>query len=222
MEKQEGQRRPRAIDLYSGAGGAGMGLHQAGYDVIGIDHCRQPHYPFPFIQGDALNPPIDLTIFDLIWASPPCQKYTMAARNNRRDGVVYPDLVGATRTMLIGSGKPWIMENVPGAPLRPDVILCGSQFGLPIVRHRLFELSFPFVLVPPCNHDRDIITVCGHGTPSWTRKARIKRGQHPNVSVNMKRDAMGISWMNREELSQSIPPAYAEFLGRAALDHFRG
>lgn len=194
-----------------------MGLHRAGFNVTGVDIKPQPRYPFRFVQGDALRPPFDLNQFDFIWASPPCQAYTMAGRNQRRDGKVYPDLVDATRKLLVSSGCHWAIENVPGAPVRPDIVLCGSQFGLPIARHRLHEVSFAFHLTPPCDHVRDLITICGHGTPSWTRKRRIARGLHPNVNVATKREALGIDWMNREELSQSIPPAYSEFIGRAAI-----
>ena len=124
------------------------------------------------------------------------------------------------REMLDAVGVPYAIENVPGAPLRPDIILCGSHFGLPIARHRLFETSWrAFSLLPACAHAAELITVCGHGTPSWMRHKRIKMGLHPNASVAMKRDAMGIDWANREELSQAIPPAYSEFIGRAALAH---
>lgn len=211
-------KRPLALDLFCCAGGASMGLHRAGFDVIGIDIVPRKRYPFRFVQADALRPPFDLRQFDFIWASPPCQAYTIAGHNNRRDGVIYADLVAATRAMLQKSGALWAMENVPGSPLRADVILCGSQFGLPIARHRLFELSFPhFALLPQCDHAEDLITVCGHGTPSWMRKRRIAKGLHPNASVAMKKEAMGIDWMNRAELSQAIPPAYGEYIGHAAL-----
>lgn len=210
--------RPRLLDLFCGAGGAAMGYYRAGFDVVGVDIKPQPRYPFDFIQGDALNPPVDLSQFDAIHASPPCQAYTVAGANERAKGKTYPDLVIATRALLTNNGAPWAMENVPGSPLRADIILCGSHFGLPIARHRLFELSdMPFTLLASCQHARDLITICGSGTPSWCRKARIKRGLHPNFSVSMKRDAMEMPWANRAELSQAIPPAYTEFIGRHLL-----
>jgi DNA (cytosine-5)-methyltransferase 1 len=213
-----GEVKPLALDLFCGAGGATAGLQRAGFHVTGIDLHRQPRYcGDSFVQADALRPPFDLARFDFIWASPPCQKYSIAAHNNRRDGWDYPDLVEPTRAMLKASRKPWVIENVPGAPVRPDLVLCGSHFGLPIVRHRLFELSWFMLNGLRCEHADDILTICGHGTPSWARKSRIAKGLHPNVSVKMKREAMEAPWMNRHELSLSIPPAYAEFIGLAAL-----
>ena len=215
--------KPRALDLFSGAGGATRGLQLAGFHVTGVDIRPQPRYVGDhFIQADALNPPFDVRSFDFIWASPPCQAFTIASKVHRNAGTVYPDLIEATRAMLRRSGTAWVIENVPGAPVRPDLILCGSQFGLPIARHRLFECSFPyFELLAPCNHARDIITICGHGTPQWMRKRRIARGLHPNASVAVKKAAIGVDWMNRGELAQSIPPAYSEFIGKAALNYIR-
>jgi len=207
----------RALDLFCCAGGASMGLHRAGFEVVGVDIKPQPRYPFTFHQADALTFPLEG--FDFIWASPPCQAFTIAANTQRRDGIEYPDHVDTTRQRLRYSGAVWAIENVPGAPVRADVVLCGSQFNLPIVRHRLIELSFSPPLTSPCNHVEDVITVCGHGTPSWMRRKRIAKGLHPNASVAMKREAMGIDWMNREELSQAIPPAYGEFIARAAIAH---
>lgn len=197
-----------------------MGLHRAGLQVTGVDIKPQPHYPFHFIQADALDVlrwKQWADEFDFIWASPPCQAYTLAGMNRRRDGHNYPNLVAPTRNALISKGVPWVIENVPGAPVRPDFILCGSQFGLPIARHRHFECSFANGLTSPCAHDENVITVCGHGIPQWMRRARIKKGLHPNASVAMKKQAMGIDWMNREELSQAIPPAYAQYIAEQFL-----
>lgn len=205
----------RVLDLFCGAGGAAMGLHRAWPDaeIVGVDINPQPRYPFKFVQGDALHY-LDGTLrgFDFIWASPPCQKYSIAGHNQRRDGKVYQDLVAVTRFGLEQSGKPWVIENVPGAPVRPDFILCGSQFGLPMARHRLFECSFANGLRPSCSHAKEIITVCGHGTPQWMRQSRIRKGLYPNISVEQKREAMGIDWMNRGELAQAVPPAYSQYI----------
>ena len=202
----------RALDLFCCAGGAGMGLHRAGFDVTGVDHNDQPNYPFHFRQANALSYPLDG--FDFIWASPPCQAYSIASASQRVRGKEYADLIEPIRKRLVASGIPWVIENVPGSPIRADLILCGSQFNLRVIRHRLFECSFPiFVLTPPCNHPPDPVVVVGHGTTSWARK---KNGGKCHTSKE-KRAAMGIQWTTREELSQAIPPAYSEFIGRQAI-----
>jgi DNA (cytosine-5)-methyltransferase 1 len=201
----------KALDLFCSAGGVSMGLHRAGFDVEGVDIEPQPNYPFPFRQMDALT--ADLHGYDLICASPPCQKYTKATLSQRTAGKEYPDLIAATREKLLASGVPWIMENVPGAPMRPDVILCGSMFGLRLVRHRWFECSFPIFNLMACQHPPNPVVAAGHGTPSWVRKQNGGKG----FTIAEVREAMGIDWMNRDELSLAIPPAYSEFLARQFL-----
>ena len=203
--------RLRALDLFCGAGGAGMGLHRAGYEVVGVDIAPQPNYPFQFHQADAIGFP--LGGFDFIWASPPCQRYSLACRN-AGTAHLFPDLLPAMRERLRAVSCPWAIENVPGAPMRADALLCGTMFGLRLIRHRLFETSFPIDrLVPPCRHKGDEVPVYGHGTPSWHRERRGGAG----IGIELKREAMGIHWMNRDELSQAIPPAYSEFIARAAM-----
>jgi DNA (cytosine-5)-methyltransferase 1 len=245
-------KRPRALDLFCGAGGAAMGLHRAGFDVVGIDNRPQPRYPFPFIQADALKPPVRLEDFDLVWASPPCQAHSaMRTMPNAKD---HPDLIPPTRAMLEASGKAWVIENVPGAPLRSPLKLCGTMFGLgtkdgtaELRRHRLFETSFDALLAPPCNHSA--MMVCGvyggHGRDhrrtignygdgagtniSNARKRKRSVGVYGHAvgssvrdgtqqfSTQQRREAMGIDWMTGNELSQAIPPAYSEHIGRYAL-----
>jgi DNA (cytosine-5)-methyltransferase 1 len=209
--------KPKALDLFCGAGGATKGLQRAGFYVVGVDIKPQPRYcGDEFIQADAME--VSLDGYDFIWASPPCQKYTIAGRLERSRGKVYPDLIASVRERLATSGIEWVIENVPGSPLKVHLILCGSMFGLQLIRHRWFEFSFDgFHLVTPCAHHPEAITVCGNGTPSWMREKRIRDGLYPNVSVAMKREAMGIDWMNREELSQAIPPAYSEYIGKFAM-----
>jgi hypothetical protein len=132
--------RPRLLDLFCGAGGAAMGYHRAGFDVVGVDINPQPHYPFEFHQGDAMTWPLDG--FDAIHASPPCKAFTRAGwsahfgYHDRHD-----DLLTPTRTRLVLQPAPWVIENVPGSPMAPSVVLCGSNFGLNLRRHRWFECS---------------------------------------------------------------------------------
>lgn len=210
-----------ALDLFCGAGGVAMGLHRAGFDVVGVDIKPQPHYPFTFIQGDATRPPVDVSKFDFIWASPPCQAYTRMAQGLLRSqgrGRKYPDHVAATRRMLTDSGRPFVIENVPGAPLLNAFMLCGSQFGLLVQRHRLFEASFA-MLVPQCLHHNYVAD-----KPALHRLHGVSRvvgcygnGRGKGDNLTLWRKAMGIDWMTRKELSQAIPPAYSEFIGKAAM-----
>ena len=200
------------LDLFCGAGGAAMGYARAGFDVIGVDVKPQPRYPFPFEQGDALEVLAEIgRDFDAVHASPPCQAYSIAARYT---GKTYPDLLGATRSALHANGKHWVIENVPGAPMRADFRICGCLVGLPRLRRvRWFETSWHhFTLAPECEHTQPAVTVCGHGTPSWVRQVHGR-----NMTVADWRDAMGIDWMNRGELAQAIPPAYTEHVGRSLL-----
>jgi len=200
----------RALDLFCGAGGATRGLQRAGFHVTGVDIVRSPRYcGDAFIQADALD--ADLDGYDFIWASPVCKRYCLFARNLGTFDR-HPDQVGAVRELLSASDAHWVIENVPGAPLRADLILCGTMFGLKLLRHRLFECSFPVFAPATCAHRGDEIPVYGNGTPKWHRE-RLGRG----VSIAEKRAAMGIDWMNRNELSQAIPPAYSEWIARQWL-----
>lgn len=214
--------RPRLLDLFCGAGGAGMGYHRAGFDVVGVDLSPQKHYPFEFHQADALTYPLDG--FDAIHASPPCQRYSVA--NNIHQRTDHPDLVGPVRDRLLPLSVPWVIENVPGAPLRNPFTLCGLSFGLGVKRHRLFE-SNVFLMVPPCgSHAGDWLLVFGHtvltrGKVSGKAKGGGNTIRRQHVGTDRGREAMGIDWMNRDELSEAIPPAYTEFIGSALLDHIR-
>lgn len=205
--------RPLLLDLYSGAGGCGEGYHRAGFDVVGVDLSPQKHYPFTFIQADALEflASARLGRFDAIHASPPCQDH-MRTPNPSRHGTGW--LLGATRERLMELGKPWVIENVPGAPMRADYLLCGCMFGLPnLRRERWFETRWNgFEMNMGHDHSAPAISVVGHGTPTWVRQ---KLGYNPTIAQY--RAAMGIDWMNRDELSQAIPPAYTELVGRALL-----
>lgn len=208
--------RPIALDLFCSAGGMAMGLHRAGFDVIGVDIRPQPRYPFVFVQADALRPPFDVSRFDFIHASPPCQAYSLA--RNMKSTKPAPDLVADTRDLLESSGRPYCIENVPRAPLRRDrcIVLDGWMFPeLRVIRERWFEVNF-FALAPQVTRPRGLLTkgylsIIGSGTPPYMKARGVRQ------LVDDCRRAMGIQWMTRKELSQAIPPAYGEFVGRAAL-----
>jgi DNA (cytosine-5)-methyltransferase 1 len=210
--------KPRLLDLFCGAGGCSVGYARAGFDVVGVD--LEPkvvkNYPFEIHTTDALAFLAEHGHdFDAIHASPPCQAYSQSAQSQRNAGKEYPDLLAPTRTALTRTGKPWVIENVPRAPMRPDFRLCGCQFGLELRRERWFEVSWPVSqLVTPCYHPHPVVSVVGHGTPTWVRE---QLGYNPTIADY--RAAMGIDWMNRNELSQAIPPAYTQFIGEQLLDH---
>jgi DNA (cytosine-5)-methyltransferase 1 len=199
----------RLLDLFCGAGGAAMGYHRAGFEVVGVDIKPQPRYPFEFHQADAMTYPLEG--FDAIHASPPCQGYSVTKNFTGRTD--YPDLLAAIRDRLATSGMAWVIENVPGAPMRPDYKLCGCMFGLKRLRRvRWFETSWNGLrLVAPHRHQPDVITVAGHDVPSHQRKF----GR--SVTLDERKAAMGIDWMGRDELGQAIPPAYTEYIGRELL-----
>lgn len=208
-------KRPKALDLFCGAGGVSMGLWRAGFDVVGVDLHKQPRYPFPFTQADAMTFPLEG--FDFIWASPPCQQF--CALNTREDLSGYPDLVDPIRQRLLASGVPFVIENVPGAPLRKDLVLCGGMFGLRSYRHRHFECSFP---IGQPAHPKHTVRVNRRGEnrrEHWANGGFITITG--DVGVYCGPEAMGIDWMSGNELSEAIPPAYAEFIGRAAMAHVR-
>ena len=209
--------RPTLLDLYCGAGGASEGYQRAGFDVTGVDHRPQPHYPFEFIQADALGlDPGWLAGFDAIHASPPCHAYT--ALRALHPHIEYPDLVADTRAMLQATGQPWVIENVPRSPLLNPMVLCGTMFpGLRVLRHRLFESNVLLLAPGPCRphphcHTEDRRTGRGRGTTDpWTDFVTVAGHNAPAAAA---RDAMHIAWMSITELVQSIPPAYTEHIGQ--------
>ena len=212
----------RLLDLFCGAGGAAVGYHRAGFDdIVGIDIAPQPNYPYTFIQADALAPPVDLDTFDLIHASPPCQHFTALGRMTEGLEHRYGDHLAATRRLLEGFQS--VIENVPGAPMRIDVELCGSMFGLSAVRrHRWFEISewAGPLLVPPHNHLPPRRFKSHRGPmadrPVTTRVAQIGSWSLP---LEDQKRWMGVDWsVTMRELSQAIPPSYTEYIGRVFLD----
>jgi DNA (cytosine-5)-methyltransferase 1 len=213
-------RRPRLLDLFCCAGGAGAGYVQAGFDVVGVDIDPQPNYPFPFVQTDALKlDPKFISTFDAIHASPPCQSYSdLAKRNGNADA--WPRLIDPVREVLVRSELPYIIENVEGAPLRNPIVLCGTMFkGLRVLRHRLFETNFP-ILTPkhgqhPKVHTFDKRKSHFGKTNDMVDFVQVTGGG--NCTIAAARDAMGIDWMNKSELNEAIPPAYTRFIGKQLL-----
>ena len=202
--------RPRLLDLFCGAGGCSVGYHRAGFDVVGVDHAPMPNYPYEFHQADALEFLRDhWHEFDAIHASPPCPAYSRASHYH---GVQdkHPDLVDPTRKALALTGLPYVIENVEGSPLRRDVVLCGEMFGLRVHRHRVFECSGFFAMVP--RHAPHVLKGAKHNCHIEPGHARLVAGNYADHEDAA--DAMGIDWpMSRRELANAIPPAYCEFIG---------
>lgn len=212
--------RPRLLDLFCCAGGAGMGYHRAGFDVVGVDIAPQPNYPFEFHRGDALEYLAEHGHeFDVIHASPPCQQFTAYGRSDTkgwRDN--YLNFLPQTQEALGQFDVPWVIENVPGAPLRAPVQLCGSSFHLDVRRHRLFESNVALE-VPPCDHSRQTPRFA----PASNRKnlrSTVEVGVW-RIPLEVQQQAMGIDWTTLRELSESIPPAYTEHIGRQLLEVLR-
>lgn len=200
-----------------------MGYHRAGFEVLGVDIKPQPNYPFGFIRMDVIEL-FDsyswiLDGFDVIAASPPCQAYSrLRALHPTKE---YPDLVAPVRERLILTGKPYVVENVEGAPLINPVTMCGSMFRLGVDefalrRHRLFESNFHLEPYAPCDHSKIAIGVFGHGS-NQSRKNSKGEWRGRQASKREAVAAMGIDWMTGSELSQAIPPAYTECIGEQLL-----
>jgi DNA (cytosine-5)-methyltransferase 1 len=200
-----------------------MGYHLAGFDVTGVDRIRQPHYPFEFIKCGAFKylATHDLSRFDIIHASPPCQEYLSLGAVNRELGrdVEHPDYIAPIRKALKEIGLPYIIENVVGAPLRRPVTLCGTAFGLPLRRHRLFESSLR-IHGTRCAHEdfTEQRYWSGYYRPDGIRPRATVVQVYGNGGDREKwAAAMGIDWMTNRELRQAIPPRYTKFLGRQLL-----
>ncbi len=215
------------LDTFCKAGGATKGYQRAGWYVVGIDIEPQPRYcGDEFIQADALE--FIATRgreFDAIHASPPCQKYSSLTRVH---GHEHADLIPPVRTLLQRAGVPYVIENVPGAPLRAPITLCGSMFGLGAIcrdgrwrqlrRHRLFESpDLEFALLPSCAHAGEPLGVYGHGGGQAKTVWNGGRNRGYMGTREERRQAMAIDWMDHAELSQAIPPAYTEWIGRQLM-----
>jgi DNA (cytosine-5)-methyltransferase 1 len=183
--------------------------------VVGVDIRPQPNYPFEFIQGDALailRAARGRLAFDAIHASPPCQAYSVATR----DKTGHADLVAPIRELLQATGLPYVIENVPGAPLIDPVTICGSSLGMKVRRHRLFETNWP-LMVPSCAHGQQgqPVGVYGEGSSKGQKRGRKASTEAEVLAV------MEMPWANRREATQAIPPAYTELIGHQLLAHLR-
>lgn len=219
--------RPVLLDVFSCAGGAAMGYHRAGFEVIGVDKDEQPRYPFEHHVADALEVLEELAEtglafgrkIDVVHTSPPCQLFTAYGRSDtigwRKN---YVNLIEPTRDRLIRTGLPYIIENVPPAPLIDPMQLCGSSFHLDVRRHRLFESNVPLMAIP-CDH-------------SWQKPRFAPASNRTNlrrtvevgvwrIPLDVQQKAMGIDWMELTELSEAIPPAYTEHIGRQLIRHLK-
>jgi hypothetical protein len=192
----------KLLDLFCGAGGAAMGYHRAGFEIVGVDIKPQPHYPFEFHQADAMTYSLDG--YDVIHASPPCQGYSIIMNMKRSKS--QPKLIDPLQELLLRNGKPFVIENVEGAPLKNPILLCGSYFGLGMIRHRIFEVNPSiFSLFPSCNH-KDVYDPWHFGTK-----------QREKMSCGM-----GIDWfMTRSEAREAIPPAYTEWIGKRLMEYLK-
>ena len=211
------KRRPRMLDMYCAAGGSARGYGLAGFETTGVDIFDQPNYSGDhFVQGDAIEYlKAHWREFDVVHASPPCQAFTAY---KRRPGHVAPalNLIPQTREALIETGLPYVIENVPGAPLLDPIRLCGSAFGLDVRRHRLFESSFVMVS-PGCDHSWQTPRF-PQATNRVNLRSTVEVGVYRIPLAEQKR-AMGVDWdVTLHELSQMVPPAYARWIGARLME----
>ena len=208
----------RLLDLFCGAGGAAMGYHQAGFEVVGVDIKPQKHYPFEFHCADAFAfLEKHGHEFDVIHASPPCQGFSdLKDMHNAKPHI---DLLTPIRKALLALSKPYVIENVEGAPMHRYIVLCGTMFRLgteqaELRRHRRFETSHYIAPVEPCRHGRKKRVIGVYGGHGRDRRRTVNT---QDFSTDERREAMGIDWMNGQELSQAIPPAYTEWIGQRLM-----
>lgn len=205
-------RRPRLLDLFCGQGGAGWGYHLAGFDVLGVDIRPQPRYPgeLAFAHADALEYLAEHGgQFDAVHASPVCRAHSRA-RNSAPVRYAHPDYIPELRELLVATGRPYVIENVEGAPLLDPVLLCGAMFELPTYRHRLFEFGGIARPDPPEHPE--------HLSPVAPMGRRPGCGQMWSIAGNFTGVyeagvAMGMPWANQDGIRQAIPPAYSEWVG---------
>ena len=206
--------RPRLLDLFCGAGGAGVGYNRAGFEVVGVDNAIQLDYPFTCVITDALDYVADhWREFDAIHASPPCQAST-ALTKGTNSGRVYAQLIPETRRLLHATGLPTILENVQGSDLRRDLTLCGEMFGLDVIRHRYFEVTGFAANQPAHIPHRGRVRGWRHGTYHDGPYLAVYGDGGGKGTVDEWRAAMGIDWTDdRKAIAEAIPPAYTEYVG---------
>lgn len=224
--------KPLLYDVFCGGGGATKGYQRAGFRVIGVDNKPQPRYIGDgFIQMDAFEffDRYDAGEFEraaCFHASPPCQAYSIA--NNIHGREDHPRLLEPVLERLRASGLPYVVENVERREvwraMNNPIRLCGLTFGLNVKRHRLFETSAP-LLVPPCpkGHPGDWLLVFGQTVLNRGKTIGLAKGGGPRIhrthqGTELGRQAMGIDWMTRDELSEAIPPQYTEFIGLRLME----
>lgn len=202
--------KPRLLDLFCCQGGASAGYVAAGFDVVGVDIAPQPRYPYRFIRADALEYlAANGRFFDVIHASPPCQAFTRAQRLQGND---HPDLIAPVRELIEETYRPYVIENVEGAPLHSPTLLCGSMFGLRTYRHRLFESDVELAAPSHPEHVRK--------NAKMGRQVGDEENMHVvgNFSgVALARAVMGMPWASRDGLREAIPPVYTKWVGRQLL-----
>lgn len=207
--------KPKLLDLFCGAGGAAMGYHRAGFEVVGVDIKPQPNFPFEFIQADAMKLTTDfLRKFHIITASPPCQRYSRMSRTVPGMAAKFPDLLEPVREML--APYFYVIENVEGAPLDFPIMLCGRYFDLGTYRHRYFESNLTIVAPPHPVHDKLTIPVgLSRHLVKYPDDWMVVVAGH--CYLDDAKWAMKIDWMKREEIREAIPPAYTEWIGKQIL-----
>jgi DNA (cytosine-5)-methyltransferase 1 len=214
----------RLLEPFGGAGGSGEGYRRAQFDVTCVDIADQPHCPHRFIQADAFEYIAEHGHeFDAIHVGPPCQGYSTTRALH---GNYYPRWIAPLRILLDHIGVPYVIENVEGARahMRNPVRLCGSSFGLGVRRHRLFETSWPIAMAPQCAHHLQPAPIDVTGTGASRIGPRLDGGggnSRKPRNLAHAREVMGIDWMTRTELAESVPPAYTEWLGEQLLEHLQ-
>lgn len=206
----------RLLDLYCGAGGATAGYERAGFHVHGVDLQRVRGYPALLFVDDACRfLEAHGHEYDAIHASPPCQAHTKLQVIAKND---HPELVGPTREILETFDVPWVIENVPGAPLKNPQMLCGTMFdlgasGLQLRRHRHFESNIMLYAPCACRHDGHSIGIYGHGGVEKENGQNGKRSRQYEGYLDEWQEAMQMPWATKAGIAQAIPPAFTEWIG---------